>query len=293
MSAEKLFRENTHVYFWTVTFVRVLPDSYYGNIWRMFVRAMHDSARAGRLPKTWGGVRVVEPFDHGLHYHALVNRRLWVGEMRRLGRPLGIGRIHVRRAVASDAEYLAKYVAKDFTVHGVRKWASIGTFSGVRVRDIETDSLTTRATRFLMEKVYSDESQHKRYLMASGAVRERPELIPALSAGGVRARRAVGEILSGGFSSAIPGDVRNTRMGAGRGLSGRQREGGGKPLVQGITRADLAAYVASGAVDSGESGWFRGNSSVPDFGDVGEIPFVRPSGMAHVSISAFADSPGQ
>jgi hypothetical protein len=147
----------------------------------------------------------------------------------------------VRKAAPEDGAYLAKYVAKDFTVHGVRKWASIGAFQGVRVRDIETDSLTTRATKYIMETCFINERQHARFSLASSALRTRPDLIAPIAAGGLGARRAVTEILSGRLPGTIPGGVRPARLEQGCGVYSIERQGGRLAVLPKITRVDIEA----------------------------------------------------
>lgn len=140
-TAANLFQRGFKVYLWTFTFAEVVAD------WEGSKRF---SKLINHLQKnfndcTWGGVRVVELHkEHGVHYHALINRRLPIDIVRRLALSYGFGRIHVCRAGRHSVGYLAKYLSKrqgrTFTQKGNhgRKWASFGKgFQKVRVRDIE------------------------------------------------------------------------------------------------------------------------------------------------------------
>lgn len=134
----KLFQTYKPVYFWTFTFKEVMPDWFYPYRWQGFVRDLVWHIYGGNL----AGVRVIEPHrEHGLHYHALLNKRIWVGLVRQLGRRYGIGRIQVRRQQANlgDGRYLAKYLDKRKfpTATRLARWHTVGPFKAVRVSDVE------------------------------------------------------------------------------------------------------------------------------------------------------------
>ncbi len=151
-TAGSLFAESDDVYFWTFTLTKGMPDWWYGRTWLHFLRAVEH-----HIDGNVSGVRVIEPHKvHGLHYHALVNRRLSVHFLRRIGKRYGFGRIHVKHADSGAIAYLAKYLTKQFTkehrLHtGVRRWSSFGATSKSRVCDIEVDSPMARRARSFRE----------------------------------------------------------------------------------------------------------------------------------------------
>lgn len=139
LSCEKLFDENDNIYFWTFTFTDVLDDWIYSYRWKGFARTLCQCLYGGTLL----GLRVIEPHEsHGLHYHALLNQRVWVRMVRRIGKRWGIGRVHVEKADRDTARYLAKYLRKGAFNSPVRlsKWGTVGGFKAVRVQDIIVES---------------------------------------------------------------------------------------------------------------------------------------------------------
>jgi len=136
-SCLKLQRQCPKLYFWTFTFRAVMPDWYYSNTWSRFIRVLQD-LYGGQLR----GLKVTELHkSHGIHYHCLLNQRVWVGEVRRIGKRFGIGRVHVVHADATSVPYLAKYLSKDYR-NGTKlfaripRWNTIGLFRGTRKRDV-------------------------------------------------------------------------------------------------------------------------------------------------------------
>lgn len=141
LSCQKLFDEYSPIYFWTFTFKETLPDWWYPYRWHSFTRELVWGIYGGTL----AGLRVIECHaEHGLHYHALLNRRIWVGLVRAIGRRYGIGRIHVRKRAADigAADYLAKYLDKDRfpTATRISRWHSVGIFQSVRVGNLTVQS---------------------------------------------------------------------------------------------------------------------------------------------------------
>lgn len=139
-SAEKLFDDYPEVYFWSFTMKKVMSDWCYSGVWKRF---MHDVGQiyGGCLR----GLRVVELHkSHGLHWHCLLNKRVWIGEVLRIGKRYGVGRMHVKRCNRGVIDYLIKYVSKDFggpkINAGIRRWGTIGGFVGVRVASVEVES---------------------------------------------------------------------------------------------------------------------------------------------------------
>lgn len=146
MSAARLFEENRKVYFWTFTFTEIWEDWVYSRQWARFWRAFCDSTNF-----FIGGLKVVElhPGGHGIHYHCLLNKRLPVSEIRRIGKRFGVGRVHVVAANKGAGEYLAKYLSKRETglSKHIRKWSTVGGFEGVKVANIEVDTDFVRKLR--------------------------------------------------------------------------------------------------------------------------------------------------
>lgn len=138
---QKLFATVPKVYFWTFTVKKSYPDWCYPQIWSRFFREMQNV-----FGDTLLGVRVVERHKrHGLHWHCLLNRRVWVGEVRRIGARYGIGRDHVAVATIEVGDYLAKYLSKQWDEETLSyakgsRWSTIGSFRGVRVRDLQLES---------------------------------------------------------------------------------------------------------------------------------------------------------
>lgn len=139
LSVERLERSCPRLYFWTFTFVKVENDDAAMYFWKRFL--------CDGLLKIWPdcrGLRVVQvhPGGHGLHFHALLNKRLPVQIVRRLAARYHFGRIHVRRAREGDGAYLARYLSRSAggIGKGARKWAAVGGFRACRVRDIEPSS---------------------------------------------------------------------------------------------------------------------------------------------------------
>jgi len=147
MSARKFFATRRVVYFWTFTFKKVWPDWYYMTAWNKFQTDLKNHF-AGFVQ----GLRVIEihPGGHGLHFHAIIDRRLSVHTMRRFGRRVGMGRMQVEVATPGAAEYLAKYLAKrNMLSKGMRKWGTIGGFKGVKTKDVVVDSIFHRNQKLL------------------------------------------------------------------------------------------------------------------------------------------------
>lgn len=150
LSCEKLFRDYSPIYFWTFTFSEVLNDWIYPRRWQGFVHDLVWTIYGGRL----AGLRVLEVHkDHGLHYHALLNRRLYVRLARKIGHRYGIGRIHVMKADIGAAAYLSKYLDKDrfTTATRIARWHSVGSFNAIHKNDIEVISPFNSAVQEAIE----------------------------------------------------------------------------------------------------------------------------------------------
>lgn len=144
MSAEELFRVSKRVYFWTFTFLDVQHDWVYSRMWARFWKDFTDHSNY-----FIGGIKVAELHrDHGIHYHCLLDQRLPVDMVRRIGRKYGIGRVQVAVAKWQDATYLTKYLGKGYNsglAKHIRRWGTVGAFKGTQVRDLQVDTAFTRA----------------------------------------------------------------------------------------------------------------------------------------------------
>lgn len=126
---EGVFGDRKRAYLWTFTFEEVLD----------LVEACR---RWGKLSDwfkwyfkgTVWGVRVYELHEeHGLHVHAVVNRRVQVDLVRPAVRRLGFGRIHVKQVDRARARYVLKYLGKQYRepcLRGRRMWACFGGWKG-------------------------------------------------------------------------------------------------------------------------------------------------------------------
>lgn len=144
LSSEKMFENCNQVYFWTFTFKDVLCDWEASKAWHCFW--MDFTSQMGR--RFWG-LRVAEYHEsHGVHFHVLLNRRVWAPEMRRIASRYGFGRINVktrykdaegkwRKVDKGAGKYLAKYLGKGKSMK-IRKWAAIGKGWAIRSSDVKS-----------------------------------------------------------------------------------------------------------------------------------------------------------
>lgn len=117
-------------YFWYFTTKEVLPDWEYCYIWKKFVSAVQKLYRYEEIQLN--GFRVIERQGRGaIHWHAIVNKRLPIDRLLKIGKPLGMGRMGVKAvwSPAGATRYLRDYLTKDAVFSpGVRlkRWATIG-----------------------------------------------------------------------------------------------------------------------------------------------------------------------
>jgi len=158
-SMDRLIRTSDACYLWTVTCASVVPDTWFGNMHRSFVRNLGNASQKGLIPQSWGGVRVFEPhpLGHGLHSHILFRGRMVWAQVQRCATQAGLGRVHIscdkhgraRKVTQRDAHYLCKYLTKeDVKLVGVRRWACIGGFEGITKNSISYDSDRIRKIKF-------------------------------------------------------------------------------------------------------------------------------------------------
>jgi len=137
-SVNRLFDSFKKVYMWTLTWKSVMPDFRYGLLFHQFMRELND--RHGGLLM---GLRVVEvhPGGHGLHYHLLLNMRVSIRLVQKIGKKYGIGHCWVTPCNRESAYYIGKYLSKESPLSkGMRRWGTIGGFKQSRVNDIQIDS---------------------------------------------------------------------------------------------------------------------------------------------------------
>lgn len=146
MSADRIFAYCNEVYFWTFTF-RQVPRN---DDWAMWQWANLMRAFKTRFP-LHKGVRVVELHEkHGIHYHALINRRIAMDVIRRIAYPFGFGVMWVEQCDNGTAGYLAKYLTKSYRAEnhftkGRRRWGNIGRWDNCKVRDLVMETSFTRS----------------------------------------------------------------------------------------------------------------------------------------------------
>lgn len=149
MSAEKLFNQNKQIYFWTFTFKAVEYDERAMYLWGNYAHALRDF-----FGHSFQGLRVVEihggEYSHGLHFHALLNKRISIHIVRRIGKRFGFGRISVEPCDIGAAHYLTKYLSKENELpSGTRKWAPMGGFIPCKVRNVVVESTLSRNIKWV------------------------------------------------------------------------------------------------------------------------------------------------
>jgi len=143
-TVERLAFWNPKLYFWTFTY-RDVP---YNDIWAMWQWSRFRMKMHNAFPLI-KGVRVVELHrSHGIHFHALINERIPLERVRRIGWPMGFGRMSVQIADTGSASYMAKYLTKAYRERNGfgqrRRWGAIGGFPVCRCRDVIYDTDYTR-----------------------------------------------------------------------------------------------------------------------------------------------------
>jgi len=186
-SAERFFKENKRVYFWTFTFVSTpLTDEMAMEDWNVF------HTRLKHLIGGIKGLRVCELHrSHGIHFHVFLNKRVSIKRMKEIFRGTGningynryldFGRLSVSVCNPQTVGYLTKYLTKSYRKqYGFghrRRWGTIGGFKAVRVRDItyETPELKNREYLFGTSQCsYSTLLMIRHYTCIWGHVNEWP-----------------------------------------------------------------------------------------------------------------------
>lgn len=146
LTTRRMFDEpGERVYFWTFTFRTVHSDWDASHCFSEFLNHLKKV-----LDGDWGGVKVAELHkDHGVHFHALINRRLAIDIVRRVAELHGFGRIQVEKADKKACNYLAKYLTKNQhnkmfarTGRSLRKWDAFGPIKkqATRLKDLTNES---------------------------------------------------------------------------------------------------------------------------------------------------------
>jgi len=134
------------MYFWTFTFPDKIPLWQAFQRWNGFLKALVSLAE--EKGSYLQGVRVVEAHKtHGYHFHALINCRLHVRDVRELSAVHGIGRDRVKwiEKPGPVIRYLSKYLSKEFRdeVGMYRTWRTIN-FDGCKVQNSHVDTIGSR-----------------------------------------------------------------------------------------------------------------------------------------------------
>jgi hypothetical protein len=160
-SAKQLFKRNKQIYFWTFTFVKVpWCDTWAMQRWHWLMRGL-----TRHFPELQG-LRVCELHaSHGIHFHAIINTRVLVDEMKRLAEPLGFGRLSVKLADIASVTYLSKYLTKAFMENNPsfgfrRRWGTIGGFKGSRCKDMVYDTPLITNRKLLFEGLRIGYAEH-------------------------------------------------------------------------------------------------------------------------------------
>jgi len=154
-SVVRLVQNDSPCYLWLVTCKEPIHAYEFGQRHTDMINTLNMYAKRGMIRQNWGGVRVFEEHPrrllNPLHSHLVLRGSMDFYLVQRAARLAGLGNIWRRPKVCDlgSAYYLCKYLRKDIRPKGVRTWACVGTFSGVRCRDIEFDS---PRVRFIKER---------------------------------------------------------------------------------------------------------------------------------------------
>lgn len=167
-ACQKLFEisDDQRPYFWTFTFREKLAVKTAIARWSEFVRSLWKMGQhLHTKEQTIIGLRVFElhPGGHGLHIHALLNRRVDIRMIRRRAERYGFFWIQVKRCNEGEgmADYLGKYLSKQNRpedLKGVRLWQAIGQWGQSKCKDIEIISEFSEAYRARRKYVEAENS---------------------------------------------------------------------------------------------------------------------------------------
>jgi len=109
-SVDRLFRESSQVYMWTVTMKKSTPDFKVLYCWNKLSRQLQNEMpllRGLRITERHPGIKMFDDLwiSHGLHFHLLVNLRIPKWLLDRIGRKWGFGFTWVKKADMQKALY--------------------------------------------------------------------------------------------------------------------------------------------------------------------------------------------
>lgn len=152
MAIETLCKGHKRVRLWTFTVPDCVPPRIVASRWS---KCQRDLVRS----LSFQAVRVFElhPGGHGLHVHAITPFYYPVTEMRVVTTRHLFGRINVTNIPGEKAEYICKYLSKQFwrpykELRGMRLWACVGknaSWRGVSCKNVVYDSPSTSIFRAL------------------------------------------------------------------------------------------------------------------------------------------------
>lgn len=157
-SIEAMSANLPNLYMWTFTWADVLDIEEASIRWKRFLTQPDGWCAA--FPYM-SGIRVFEihpgadPFmpdlSHGLHVHAVIDRRVPVDITRSIWNRKKGGRLHVKAIPAEKAMYIGKYLAKQRVecLKGRRLWAPFGKCEASKVKDIVVDTRWTATYQFM------------------------------------------------------------------------------------------------------------------------------------------------
>lgn len=148
---------NQKLYGWTFTFTEKMPQHMYRGYWQGFIRDFGNHWRnEGRMPLA--GVKVTQLHKlGGIHYHAILNQRIPVGMVRRLGRKWKIGIIHAVKlgSITGARKYFGRYIGREVggqkLARNQSSWECMFGFAGCRVNDIKRETAYTFACRLVKQ----------------------------------------------------------------------------------------------------------------------------------------------
>jgi len=144
------------LYWWSFTTKEVIAHWRCGYLWKRLTRWMHERFRYDE-DYPLAGIRICELQKRGaIHWHAVINKRIPIGEMRRkVGNRLGLGWCKVYRVWNQEdmetlCRYMLAYLVKESAqvyTSKIQRWGMIGGFPATTSKDIVIDSPAHRAVK--------------------------------------------------------------------------------------------------------------------------------------------------
>ena len=149
-TVRKMLRQTGKLYFWTFTFREVHSLKKAMALWNEFLTLLKRKLH-------FRGVRVLELHEeHGCHFHVITNQRFSVEKILQFSARYDFGRLNVKRVSdsARAIRYLCKYLSKSrpACLKRARLWSAFGKIERTRVKDVLTDTPTSRLLRRIMGK---------------------------------------------------------------------------------------------------------------------------------------------